>query len=247
MPIKEQHLKIRKFYEEALEKHCCDSYPGILDFQPKKYEIGGACLRRDGKDPEMPPIDESLDSHIDPSQEVPASVLSAFKRHCWYAEHSLSDIAVYRIPVNQAITFAICIHGLVNDGWDNGGDLIEIYDREGALVGSAKVPTDYEWRRWKWLSRPLQGDDFNTSAPEQQEVAINQLRMGKEMGTIAACTGLSIQEIQQISSRLYNHAQELALHMLSKGAAIDIIALVTRLSIEEIQQLQQQTDDPLES
>jgi hypothetical protein len=247
MAMNEQHLKIRKFYVEAVKQHCSEGgydSPGILDFQPKKYEIGGAWLSYDEKDPERPLIDEPLESRIDCSQPVPANVLSAFERHRCYAQQSLSTIAVYRIPVNQVITFAICIHGFVDDGWDNYGDWIEIYDREGVLVGSALIPTEYEWQLWEWLNRPLQGDDFNSPATEREEAVTNMLRAGKEINAIAARTGLSIEEIQQLqqqqTTQSYSHAQEVALEMLGKGAAHDIIALVTRLSIEEIQQLQQQ-------
>ena len=194
MAINEQHLKIRKFYEEKLKKHFSENdfgSPGILDFMPKKYEIGAGCLRYDKKRPEIPLIGEPLDSNIDCSPGVPASVLSAFERHLWYAQHSLSSIAVYKIPVEQVTTFAICIHGFVDNGWDNGGDWIEIYNQEGTLIGSTVVPTDYEylWRRWKWLNRPIQGDDFNHPAPERHKIALNMFRRGREIDTIASTTG----------------------------------------------------------
>jgi hypothetical protein len=245
MVMNEQHLKIRNFYIEAVKQHCSEGgydSQGILDFQPKRYEIGGSWLSYDEKDPERPLINEPLGSRIDCSQPIPASVLSAFERHRWYAQQSLSSIAVYRIPVDRVITFAICIQGFVDDGWDNAGDWIEIYDREGVLVASALIPSDYKWGRWKWLNRPIQGDDFNTPATEREEVVLGMLRAGRNIDEIAAHTGLSIEEIQQLqqqqTTHSYNHAQEVAIEMLGKDAALDIIALVTRLSIEEIQQLQ---------
>jgi hypothetical protein len=124
--------------------------------------------------------------------------------------------------------------------------VIEIYDQEGALIGSAIVPMDYEnmWRRWKWLNRPIQGYDFNTPAPEREEIAINLLRRGRQIDTIASTTGLSLEDIHQLQQQLYNRSQEFALHMLSRGAEIDIITRVTGLSLEEIEQLQQQIDNP---
>lgn len=160
-----QHSTIRIFYEEELRQFFIetDFSKGITSFKPT-YLIGEAILNFDEEQP--------LHGSIHDTQSVPETVLSAFDRHLWYAQNSLSEISVLKIIINQMPTFALCINGYVDDGWDNSGQFIEIYATQGELVGSAIVPTieDDTWESWAWLDRPIQGDDFNTPAPEPEQV-----------------------------------------------------------------------------
>ncbi|MBR8829450.1 MAG: hypothetical protein DSM107014_16395 [Gomphosphaeria aponina SAG 52.96 = DSM 107014] len=157
-----KHLNIKTFYKEELKQFFIESdfNQGIHLFKPDCL-IGEAQI----------PVEEGvfLNGSINNTQGVPESVLSAFARHLWYAGHSISNIAVLKVLVNNLITFAICIHGYVDDGWDNGGDFIEIYDEKGKLVGSVIIPSFDDadaWENWEWMNRPILGDDFNTPAPE---------------------------------------------------------------------------------
>lgn len=91
----------------------------------------------------------------------------AFERHIWYAKHAASNILIFNIPVNQVLTFAICINGYVDDGWDNSGNFIEVYDEQGELMGAKILYTwdDEDWENWTWMDRPLRDDDFHSFAP----------------------------------------------------------------------------------
>ncbi|BAY10825.1 RNA recognition motif domain-containing protein [Calothrix sp. NIES-2098] len=169
----DKKLVVRQFYEEYLKKFFVENpYKGISGFK-SNCRIGGAGVSGSGDEP---PINVS--GSINNSQGVPVSVLDAFDRHLWYAQHSLSDISVLKVPVSEIPTFAICINGYVDDGWDNSGQFIEVYDEHGQLMGSAILPSDDDedaWQAWTWMDRPIKGDDFDTpSPPHPQEVANDQ-------------------------------------------------------------------------
>lgn len=156
----ERKLAIKKFYEEKIMSDFGDE---IFDPFQEKYEIANTCFN---------PDDVYKFENIDIEQlalkllkeEVPTSVLSAFKRHIWYAKHLASHIIVFKIPVNKVTTFAICISGYVDDGWDNAGQFIEVYDEEGQLVG-AKIVYEDDLDDWRWMNRPIREEDFNHPAP----------------------------------------------------------------------------------
>lgn len=69
-----------------------------------------------------------------------SKVVNAFRRHIWYAKHNFSDISVLEFSTREAKTFAICINSYVDDGWDNSGRFIEIYDGQGQLMGAIMIP-----------------------------------------------------------------------------------------------------------
>ncbi len=178
-------MAIRQFYEETIRKSAAqyDIEP-IMGSVNSKFRIG--CAGFDPEDTFQFQADQSRNTYeialAALIEEVPINVLRAFERHIWYAQHSISSISVFKIPVEEVTTFAICIGGYVDDGWDNGGEFIEVYDQQGQLVGSARVPSydgqEY-WMNWKWQARPLRGDDFYTPAPPWSEEEANKRGMGK--------------------------------------------------------------------
>lgn len=157
----DKRLKIRLFYEEQVIKFFeSNPYLDNIGFAfPSYFRIGGAGIAIEDE------FKISVEGKIPNPSEVPANVMSAFARHLWYAKHSLSSISVFKVPMEEIETFVICVNGYVDDGWDNSGSFVEIYDENGELVGAAAVPTFDEGEDWKWMDRPLRGNDFNTPAP----------------------------------------------------------------------------------
>ncbi|MFN6562620.1 MAG: hypothetical protein RMY28_022885 [Nostoc sp. ChiSLP01] len=160
-------LAIRQFYKEKIGTNYEES---ICYLFPEKFEIGGASFS---------PEDTFKDENINIQEfakkalkeEVPTGILNAFKRHIWYAKHSASDICIYKVPVNKHITYAICINGYVDDGWDNGGNFIEVYDEQGELMG-AKILGEEDGKKWKWMDRPILSHDFHSFTPPWLEEEI---------------------------------------------------------------------------
>ena len=178
-------MAIRQFYEETIRK-AAEQYgiEPILGSVNDKFRIG--CAGFDPEDTLQFLADQSRNTYeialAALIEEVPTNVLRAFERHIWYAQHSVNSISVFKIPVEEVTTFAICLQGYVDDGWDNSGEFIEVYNQQGQLVGSARVPScdgqEY-WRNWEWNDRPLRGDDFYTPAPPWSEEEANERGMGK--------------------------------------------------------------------
>lgn len=162
----DKKLAIRSFYEKEIEKFHEISYgvETITDFKYKN-QIGGTVFNpEDFKDRNNCPLSPSpMSIAISKREAVPASVLSACDRHYWYLENSLGILVLLKIPFKEVLTFAICIDGYIDDGWDNGCSLIEIYDDQGKLVGSASVPNpenpDYSWQ---WMDRPVRLEAMTT-------------------------------------------------------------------------------------
>ena len=100
--------------------------------------------------------------------EASESLLNACDRIYWYLKQSLGVLTVLKISVNDIHTFAFCITGYIDDGWDNGCELIEIWDCLGNLIGSANIPhaDDPDREVWSWKDRPIRGNDFYSPAPE---------------------------------------------------------------------------------
>jgi hypothetical protein len=163
----DKKIAIRQFYKEKIKTNFVDN---IFDPFQVLFEIGSASFN---------PEDTFKAENINIKQiavralkkEVPAGVLIAFERHIWYAKHAASNILIFNIPVNQVITFAICINGYVDDGWDNSGNYIEVYDEQGELMGAKILSTcdDEDWENWTWMDRPIRGDDFHSFAPPWSE------------------------------------------------------------------------------
>lgn len=86
-------------------------------------------------------------------ETVPQTIIDAFERHIWYSQHNLSDINVFKYDVGEQETFAIYIAGYVDDGWDNGCHLLEVYDGSGELVGATTSGRD-------WKENPLDHQDY---------------------------------------------------------------------------------------
>ncbi|MBD2681944.1 MULTISPECIES: hypothetical protein [Nostoc] len=158
----ESKLVIRQFYEEKIKNNYEDNICRIFQV---KFEIGSASFTpQDTFKNENINIQEFAKACL--KEEVPTGVLSAFKRHIWYAKHAASYICIFKIPANKDITYAICINGYVDDGWDNSGNFIEVYDEQGELMGAKILSIDDEdWENWIWMDRPLQSKDFNSFIP----------------------------------------------------------------------------------
>ena len=165
----ESKLVIRQFYEDKIRNNYEDN---ICDIFQVKFEIGSAGFNpQDTFKKENINIQEFAKKAL--QQEVPTAVLSAFKRHIWYAKHGASEIRIFKIPVNKDISYAICINGYVDDGWDNHGNFIEVYNEQGQLMGSKVLCIDEEdWENWIWMDRPLQSKDFNSYTPPWLEEGI---------------------------------------------------------------------------
>lgn len=101
---------------------------------------------------------------INPSS-APQTVIDSFERHVWYSQHNLSDIIAFKDEVEGQETFAIYISGYVDDGWDNGCKLLEIYNAEGELLGATIDGIN-------WDEQPFDHQDYYHRTPvygEQSE------------------------------------------------------------------------------
>lgn len=151
---------VRKFYEEELGKfyHGADSFS---DFFPD-CRIGH--LQFFGV------FGDGLDSvEIErPPQDIPKTVADTYDRHFWYSQHSLSEIYLVKIPVESQISFALLIQGYVDDGWDNSGSFIEVFDQQGRFLGSGRCEPQCKYldtEAIKWLERQLNGRDLYQPSP----------------------------------------------------------------------------------
>ena len=146
---------VRKFYKEQLEK-LYETSDSFADFFPD-CRIGRVQLLNLHSD-----IFDCVEIER-PQQEIPQLVADAYNRHFWYSKYSLTDFYLVSIPVESQISFALLVQGYIDDGWDNSGWFIEIFDERGQFLGAGCC--DYEAGEIEWLDRPLQGNDFNTGAP----------------------------------------------------------------------------------
>ncbi|OUL23803.1 hypothetical protein [Nostoc sp. 106C] len=94
-------------------------------------------------------------------QDIPQSVAKTYNSHFWYSQYSLSNLYLVKIPVESSDSFALLIQGYVDDGWDNSGRFIEIFDQQGDFLGAGRCHNEGV----EWLSRQLNGQDFYTPAP----------------------------------------------------------------------------------
>lgn len=175
----DRKLKVRKFYEQEYlnfrELYGCDEL--ITDFKYKKKITGTVYnLYEDMTEEEIKEAIEkeyhkespsSLSVAVNQKETVPNSISEAGDRLNWYLKHSLGELSVVKISVDNIPTFAFLIQGYAGDGWDNSCELIEIWDNSGELIGSVYPPSiDDKEKIWNWKDRPIKSNDFNTPAPE---------------------------------------------------------------------------------
>jgi hypothetical protein len=94
-------------------------------------------------------------------EDVPESVSENFDRHFWYSQYSLSDIYLIKISVGYAAMYIFLIQGLVDDGWDNSGCWLEIFDEQGGFIDSGT----FEDEGICWWGKRIRGEDFYTPSP----------------------------------------------------------------------------------
>jgi hypothetical protein len=94
-------------------------------------------------------------------EDVPESISENFDRHLWYSQYSLSDLYLIKISIDHAPIYIFLIQGLVDDGWDNSGCWLEIFDEQGAFLSSAR----FDDENIQWREERIRGDDFYTPAP----------------------------------------------------------------------------------
>jgi hypothetical protein len=152
--------KIGLFYEQEIRKYIEEDYArGIHGFK-EEYQIGrsGFSARND----ETPELGGSCQLKM-VSGTLPINVLKNFYKHFWYAHRCRTSCSLLEISLEETTTYAFLISGYADDGWDCSGKWIEVYDND-SIVGSILIPDiddPEEWGNWKWLSRPLKGNDFN--------------------------------------------------------------------------------------
>lgn len=171
----DRKLKVRKFYEQEYLNRYDDL---ITDFKYKKKIAGTVYnLYEDMTEEEIKKADDLLYKRESPSplsvtvnqkETVANSILETCDRLNWYLKHSLGELSIIKLSVDNIATFAFLIQGYTGDGWDNSCELIEIWDNSGELIGSVYPPSiDDEEKIWNWKDRPIKSNDFNTPAPER--------------------------------------------------------------------------------
>ena len=156
---------IRSFYEQEIREYYEEYYArGLGEFR-QEYKIGsGGFSQSDGT-----PESEGNPRYTGGCQikmihdTLPINVLKTFYKHFWYAHRCITNFSLLQIPLEGTTTYAFCISGYADDGWDCSGQWVELYDND-SIVGSIRVPgidDPDEWENWKWLNRPLKADDFN--------------------------------------------------------------------------------------
>jgi hypothetical protein len=175
-------LKIRKFYEQEIAKWCEEA---ITDFKPKsqighEFYTPDNTLEEEEEERYQKLSPSSLSSAISKREQVPQNVLNACDRISWYLKHGFGEISVVKVTFQEIITFAICVQGYVDDGWDNGVSLIEVYNFQGELVGSSMIPDIDEANHWRWMNLPIRSYHFNTYVPywsdeeEEEEIVFKR-------------------------------------------------------------------------
>ena len=192
--------KILKFYKQEIINRPDES---IIDFK-YKYQIGYEAyepeynLNDEGKYEKLSPSPLSI--AISKREKVPQNLLDACDKISWYLKHNMGEMTVVKVPVEETITFSICIQGYVDDTWDNSGIFIEIYSSEGELFGVMVISDIDNSSTWKWMNRPIQSFDFHSDAPswsekeeeekiifeqEQRESSLKRLKQLRRENTIS--------------------------------------------------------------
>jgi hypothetical protein len=154
MANENREAAVKEFYKALLEQLSQQSISGLHQYLGANrvgyVELGS--IQNDGT------FDLLKLKRIKPS-DVPSSVIDSFNRHLWYSRHSLSDICVVRFSIKDQNTFAIYIFGYVDDGWDNGCILLEVYDMNGDLLGTMVNEKD-------WISGKVEHYHYFHKTPE---------------------------------------------------------------------------------
>ena len=155
MVTQQEKVGIFRFYESWLNRGCneereskdmsfssqsCLGYLAVGGIEKKVLEIN-----EDGKFSAINGVPQIYLKKLLPDS-APQSVLDSFDRHIWYARYNISTVSVFKLNVNGLDTFAVCIEGYVDDGWDNSCLLLEIYDVLGNLIMSMGTSLPWEDR-----------------------------------------------------------------------------------------------------
>ncbi len=145
---------VREFYENLVEEKGCaiDGFEHVM----REERIGRVELVITGDWDDFDFFCDSVEiEQIDPAS--PATVIEAFQRHMWYSQYAWSLVFAFKIPVEDRATYAIGIAGVADDGYDNSGNFIEIFDADGTLLGSAMLA---EAQKPNWLECPIDESEW---------------------------------------------------------------------------------------
>jgi hypothetical protein len=130
----EEKLVVRAFYSDLFDQ-LNEQMPSVLDVHEFLSDRSIGYLKLGDEQGYLRPVDDFEDyielKRINP-ETAPQKIIDAFERHVWYSQHNLSDINAFRYGIEEQETIA----GYVDDGWDNGCHLLEVYDGSGELVGN---------------------------------------------------------------------------------------------------------------
>lgn len=158
---------VRKFYNNLIEQ---EAYliDGFQYFMPNE-RIGRVELVTISNWGEYG-CEADFDSvEIEPINIIcPQEIIEAFERHIWFSQHCLTNIFVFKIPIEGCDTYAIGVSGIAGDGYDNAGNFIEIFDTLGSFLGSASIS---EGENPQWRNVPIDGDSFYAGAPKWSDRA----------------------------------------------------------------------------
>lgn len=156
---------IRQFYSEAVVEHITNISDSFKEFIPD-CKIGWVDIKWNYSNHELlKPEVQRLPKCL------PQSLITTFERHLWYSRHNLTDIFVLKVAVNDIETFLFLFEGHCNDAWDNGCQLIELFDSDGDSIGSGFLKSGGRWengvlKQWiDWVDRSLKGNDYWKPAP----------------------------------------------------------------------------------
>jgi hypothetical protein len=153
--MSDRKQSIREFYENLIEEKGCaiDGFEHVM----KEARIGRVELVVVGDWDDFDFFCDSVEiEQIDPAS--PATVIEAFQRHMWYSQYAWSSVFAFKTSVEDQATYAIGIGGFSDDGYDNSGVFIEIFDADGTFVGSAILG---EAEKPNWLECPIDADELH--------------------------------------------------------------------------------------
>jgi hypothetical protein len=152
--MSDRKQNVREFYENLVEEQGCaiDGFEHVM----REARIGRVELVITGDWEDCDFICDSVEiEQIDPAS--PTTVIEAFQRHMWFSQHALAHVFAFKIPVEGQDTYAIGIAGVADDGYDNSGNFIEIFDADGVLLGSAMLG---EGEKPNWLECPIDESEW---------------------------------------------------------------------------------------
>jgi hypothetical protein len=170
--MSDRKQSVREFYEHLIKEQGCatDGFEHVM----REARIGRVELVVTGDWDDFDFFCDSIEiEQIEPSS--PETVIEAFQRHMWYSQYAWSMVFAFKIPVEDQATYAVAIHGMADDGYDNSGDFIEIFDADGTLLGSAML-TEADKQNWlecpidesEWYGGSLKWTDREARSQEQK-------------------------------------------------------------------------------